>query len=104
MFVAPLGGYQSSRPLFVQTRLEQQHAHLDLQVNLLTEQKVTKLIGLMEELRRDLPMVRNRHDAQAAALEQPADTAQVLSAISQVGLADDASAPDSHAASPKKKV
>src|SRR5277367_5034206 len=87
-----------------QTRLEQQHAHLDLQVNLLTEHKVTKLIGLMEELRRDLPMVRNRHDAQAAALEQPADTAQVVSAISQVGLAGDASVSNSHASSPEKKA
>jgi len=31
-------------------------AHLDLKVNLLTEQKTTKLIDLLEELRRDLPM------------------------------------------------
>jgi uncharacterized membrane protein len=87
-----------------QTKLEKQHAHLDLQVNLLTEQKVTKLIRLIEELRRDLPMVRDRHDAQAAALEEPADTAQVLSAISQVGLASDASAPNSQATSSEKKV
>jgi uncharacterized membrane protein len=28
-----------------QTRLEQQHTHLELQVSLLTEQKVTKLIA-----------------------------------------------------------
>lgn len=69
-----------------QSKLEQQHTHLDLQVNLLTEQKVTKLIHLMEELRRDLPMVRDRHDPQAAAMQQPADTAQVLSAIEEGGL------------------
>lgn len=69
-----------------QTKLEQQHAHLDLQVNLLTEQKVTKLIHLMEELRRDLPMVRDRHDPQAAAMQHPADTAEVLSAIEEGGL------------------
>ena len=70
-----------------QTKLEQQHAHLDLQVNLLTEQKVTKLIHLMEELRRDLPMVRDRHDPQAAVMQEPANTAQVLSAIEDKGLA-----------------
>ena len=65
------------------TKLEQQNAHLDLQVNLLTEQKVTKLVHLIEELRRDLPMVRDRHDPQAAAMQQPADTTEVLSAIKE---------------------
>jgi uncharacterized membrane protein len=69
-----------------QAKLEQQHTHLALQVNLLTEQKVTKLIHLIEELRRDLPMVKDRHDAQAAALQERADTAQVASAIEEVGL------------------
>jgi uncharacterized membrane protein len=71
-----------------QTRLERQRAHLDLQVNLLTEQKVTKLIHLLEELRRDLPMVHDRHDAQANAMQQGADAARVVSAIEDVGLAE----------------
>jgi uncharacterized membrane protein len=70
-----------------QAKLEQQHTHLALQVNLLTEQKVTKMIHLIEELRRDLPMVKDRHDAQATALQERTDTAQVVSAIEQVGLA-----------------
>jgi uncharacterized membrane protein len=69
-----------------QTKLEQRRAHLDLQVNLLTEQKVSKLIHLLEELRRDLPMVKDRHDAQANALQERADTGKVLSAIDNVGL------------------
>jgi uncharacterized membrane protein len=69
-----------------QTRFEQQRAHLDLQVNLLTEQKVTKVIHLLEELRRDLPMVRDRHDPQAAGMQERADTAQLASALDQVGL------------------
>jgi uncharacterized membrane protein len=64
-------------------RLETQRAHLDLQVNLLTEQKVTKLIDLLEELRRDLPMVKNRVDAEVAILQQHTDPAQVLSALDQ---------------------
>jgi uncharacterized membrane protein len=72
-----------------QAKLEQQHTHLALQVNLLTEQKVTKLIHLIEELRRDLPMVKDRHDAQATALQERADTAQVASAIEEVGLTRD---------------
>jgi uncharacterized membrane protein len=69
-----------------QSKLEQQHTHLGLQVNLLTEQKVTKLIHLIEELRRDLPMVKDRHDAQATVLQERTDTAQVVSAIEEVGL------------------
>jgi uncharacterized membrane protein len=67
------------------TRIETQRSQLDLQVNLLTEQKVTKLIHLLEELRRDLPMVKDRHDPEAAALQQRTDTAQVLVALEDVG-------------------
>jgi uncharacterized membrane protein len=69
--------------------LEQQRAHLDLQVNLLTEQKVTKLIHLVEELRRDLPMVRDRHDPQALSMQKPADAHEVLAALADVGLTGD---------------
>jgi len=71
-----------------QTKREQQHRHLDLQVGLLTEQKVTKLIHLVEELRRDLPMVKDRDDPQATALQEASDTAAMLSAIDEVGLTD----------------
>lgn len=73
-------------------KLEAQRAHLDLQVNLLTEQKVTKLIHLLEELRRDLPMVKDRHDPEAVALQQRTDAAQVLSALEQVGVGTGVSA------------
>lgn len=64
-------------------KLEERRAHLELQVNLLTEQKTTKLINLMEELRRDLPMVRNRDDPEAAALQQPTDAVQVLAELDE---------------------
>jgi uncharacterized membrane protein len=69
-----------------QTRIEKQRMHLDLQVNLLTEQKVSKLIHLLEELRRDLPFVEDRHDQQATLLQEGADAEQVLSALEQRGL------------------
>jgi len=72
-----------------QARFEQQRAHLDLQVNLLTEQKVTKVIHLLEELRRDLPMVKDRHDPQATLMQERADTAQLASALDEVGLTKD---------------
>jgi uncharacterized membrane protein len=69
-----------------QTKREQQHRHLDLQVGLLTEQKVTKLIHLVEELRRDMPMVKDRDDPQATELQETTDTAAVISAIEEGGL------------------
>jgi uncharacterized membrane protein len=71
-----------------QTRLTDQREHLDLQINLLTEQKVTKLIHLLEELRRDLPMVRDRerNDPHVSALQEPTDAADVLSAMEDTGL------------------
>jgi len=65
-------------------RLDSQRGHLGLQLSLLTEQKVTKLIHLLEELRHDLPMVEDRHDSEAVALQQHTDTAQVLSALETV--------------------
>jgi uncharacterized membrane protein len=62
-------------------QLERQRDQLQLQVNILTEQKTTKLVHLMEELRRDLPMVRDRHDPDAAKLQQPTDTTEILTAL-----------------------
>lgn len=64
-------------------KLEERRAHLDLQVDLLTEQKVTKIINLMEELRHDLPMVKDRLDAEAAVLQQPTDPHVVLEALGE---------------------
>jgi uncharacterized membrane protein len=73
-----------------QTKLEQQRSHLDLQVNMLTEQKVTKVIHLLEELRRDLPIVEDRHDAQATLMQEGADAEQMLSALHEGGVTSDA--------------
>jgi uncharacterized membrane protein len=66
-----------------QARLEQQHTHLGLQVTLLTEQKVTKLIHLLEELREDLPMVRSRRDPQTEIMKETADASEVISTIEE---------------------
>jgi uncharacterized membrane protein len=63
------------------SRLADHHAHLDLQVNLLTEEKSSKIIALLEELRRDLPNVRNKTDREADELAKHADAKAVLSAI-----------------------
>jgi uncharacterized membrane protein len=64
-------------------RLAEQRAHLDLKVTLLTEQKAAKLIDLLEELRRDLPNVKDRHDSGAAALQQSMSPDRVLAALDE---------------------
>jgi uncharacterized membrane protein len=64
-------------------KLAEQRAHLDLKVTLLTEQKTAKLIDLLEELRRDLPNVRDRHDPEAEALQQSMNADAVLAALDE---------------------
>jgi uncharacterized membrane protein len=62
-------------------KLEQRRGQMELQVNILTEQKTTTLIRLLEELRRDLPMVHDRHDPDAATLQQPTDATQIMTVL-----------------------
>ena len=64
-----------------QSRIAESRSHLDLQVSLLIEQKIAKVIELAEELRRDLPMVRNREDPVAEDMKQPVDASNLLLAI-----------------------
>jgi len=64
--------------------LEERREQLDLQVNLLTEQKTTKLINLIEELRKDMPMVKDRHDPESEAMQQPTDPHRVLAEMDEV--------------------
>jgi uncharacterized membrane protein len=63
------------------SKLANHHAHLDLQVNLLTDEKCSKIIALLEELRHDLPDVATKHDREADELAKPADPKAVLNAI-----------------------
>jgi uncharacterized membrane protein len=82
--VALFGALVATTVLTAQNRLtleSERRAHLELQVSLLAEQKVTKIIALLEELRRDLPIVRDRHDPVADALQEQADPRAVLSAL-----------------------
>ncbi|MDQ2731032.1 MAG: DUF1003 domain-containing protein [Armatimonadota bacterium] len=62
-------------------KITERRSQLDLQIGLLSEQKVTKLISLIEELRRDLPSVRDRHDPIAEAMQEPVDAGAVLIAL-----------------------
>lgn len=64
-------------------KLAEQRAHLDLRITLLTEQKAAKLIDLLEELRRDLPDVKNRDDREASALGQAMNPEAVRAALDE---------------------
>ena len=64
-----------------QAQLAEQRAQLQLQIVLLTEQRSAKIIALLEELRRDLPNVRDRPDPEAEALKQASDPEAILEAL-----------------------
>jgi uncharacterized membrane protein len=64
-----------------QVELAHKRSQLDLQINLLSEQKIAKLIGLIEELRRDLPGVHKRVDEGANAMAAPSDPQVVADAL-----------------------
>ncbi len=66
-----------------QEKLSEERSHLMLQLNLLTEQKIAKLISLVEELRIDLPNVKNRDDLEAEVMKQATDPQAVLGVIQQ---------------------
>ena len=64
-----------------QAKLSEQRRHLDLQINLLTERKVSKLIEMMDALRQDLPSVRNKFDPEAQVMKEPVDPHTALTAL-----------------------
>jgi uncharacterized membrane protein len=64
-----------------QEKMEEERSHLTLQLNLVTEQKIAKLISLVEELRTDLPNVKNRNDEEAEAMKQAIDPQAILEVI-----------------------
>ncbi|MFZ6689999.1 DUF1003 domain-containing protein [Undibacterium sp. SXout11W] len=63
------------------TKIADIQVHLSLQVHLLTEQKVTKVLELLEALREDLPGVKNRVDPELTAMQVDTDLGAVLEAI-----------------------
>jgi uncharacterized membrane protein len=63
--------------------LSELREQLTLQLAMLSDQKTAKLIELIEELRRDLPNVHDRPDAEAASLSRPANRDAVLDALKE---------------------
>ena len=64
-------------------RRDRRRDRVQLQLTMLTEQKAAKLIALIEELRRDLPDVENRRDAEAELLGKTIHPQKVLDTIQQ---------------------
>lgn len=65
--------------------LAQQRAHLDLQINLLTEQKVSKILQVLDDIRRESPTLNSPVDGEVAEHATPADVAAIHEAIKDHG-------------------
>jgi len=65
-------------------QVAEHRAHLDLHINLLTEQKVTKLLQMIDEPRRDLTAAQGgRPDHEVGEMTKPADTHALMHAIKE---------------------
>ena len=68
-------------------QMAEHRSHVDLQVNLLTEKKATKILQLVDELQRELTGIRRRPDEEAAhevaEMTKPADAHALLHAIKE---------------------
>jgi uncharacterized membrane protein len=70
-------------------KVAEHRAHLDLQINLLTEQKVTKILQMIDELKREQtavsipPQSHDRPDSEVAEMTKPADAHALMHAIKE---------------------
>ncbi|GAC1666698.1 MAG: DUF1003 domain-containing protein [Steroidobacteraceae bacterium] len=64
-------------------KVAEHRAHLDLQINLLSEQKVTKILQIVDELRRELTALRPHSETEVAEMTKPADAHALMHAIKQ---------------------
>ena len=63
--------------------LAESRAQLTLHIAMLSERKIAKIIALLEEQRRDNPMLPSRVDVEAADMAQPADHDIALTLIDE---------------------
>lgn len=75
--------------IFILTTQNRQNQHdsrrdqLDLQINLLTERRVAKVIEMLESIRRDSPGVPNRDDPEATELREVTDPNAVVRSLNE---------------------
>jgi uncharacterized membrane protein len=65
-------------------RRVERRSQVELHINLLAEEKIGKLVALLEELRRDLPSVRDRPDSQAEAMSRGTDVREVMDEVERI--------------------
>ena len=63
--------------------MAERNAHLALQINLVVDQKVAKIIQLLEEMRTDSPILKDRHDPAAEEMQVAVNPSQIASAIKE---------------------
>lgn len=68
-----------------QDRLATHREHLTLELAIIADQKVAKIVELLEELRRDSPTIADRRDNEAQTMAKPTDPEVVLQAIKTDG-------------------
>ncbi|MEO5867092.1 MAG: DUF1003 domain-containing protein [Sphingomonas sp.] len=66
-----------------ENELVEHREQLTLELAILSEQKSAKIIQLLEEIRRDNPLLRDRDDSEARALSVAADPQAVFDAIKE---------------------
>lgn len=66
-----------------QDQLAERRAQLTLQISILSEKKIAKIIALLEEQRHENPMLASRVDEEAAAMAQPVDPRETLNTMEQ---------------------
>lgn len=66
-------------------RIEERRARLSLQLSMLVESKTTKVIDLLEQLRRDDPTIPDRRDHEAEALIDQVDVAAMSRVLESHG-------------------
>ncbi len=64
-------------------QVAEHRAHLDLQINLMTERKVTKLLQILDAPRRDLSALHGGRDDEAHEMTKPADAHALMHAIKE---------------------
>jgi uncharacterized membrane protein len=64
-------------------QLAERRAQLTLQLTMVSEQKIAKLIELVEDQRLDNPQIANRIDEEAAEMAKPADPHAIFEAVQE---------------------
>lgn len=86
--------------IFILTTENRLNAHdfrrdrLDLQINLLTERKISKVIEMLESMRRDSPTIPNRNDPEAREMGQASDPHALFKALDERTTENSAATPD----------